>query len=236
MELTNEEKSFRAVAARMNFLTADCPDIQYPSKEIFRSMANPTEKPFKRLKRAARYLLSREAVKFKYEWQEEGAQLKVYTDSDWAGCLRTRKSTSGGVILLGQHCIKTWSLTQSSIALSSAEAEYYAMVEGATKGIGVRTMLGEIGLEVKLTLATGSSAAKSLASRRGIGKIWHLDTKWLWLQAEVASGSIRLEKVPGEKNPADLLTKYKGRTEVARLLAEMSIAVLCSKFGKSALS
>ena len=92
MELTKEEKkSFRAVAARMNFLAADCPDIQFPAKEICRSMANPTEKSFKKLKRAARYLLSREAVMFKYEWQEEGAQLKVYTDSEWAGCLCTRK-------------------------------------------------------------------------------------------------------------------------------------------------
>ena len=224
MELAIEEKkSFRAVAARMNFLASDCPDIQFPSKEICRSMSNPTEKSFQKLKRAARYLLSREAVKFKYEWQEDGVQLKVYTDSDWAGCLRTRKSTSGGVIMLGRHCIKTWSLTQSSIALSSAEAEYYAMVEGATRAIGARTMLDEIGVKVNLTLATDSSAAKSLGSRRGTGKIRHLATKWLWLQAEVANGSIRLVKVPGEKNPADVLTKYKSRSEIARSSNEMSI-------------
>ena len=61
-----EKKVFRAAAARLNFLAADCPDIQFPSKEVCRHMANPTEKAFRKLKRVARYLLSRNAVQFQY--------------------------------------------------------------------------------------------------------------------------------------------------------------------------
>ena len=226
-ELTKEEKtSFRAVAARLNFLAADCPDSQLPAKEVCRDMAEPTAEAFRKLKKVARYLLFRKAVSFRFVWQREGEQLRVFTDSDWAGCLKTRKSTSGGVVKLGTHCIKTWCLSQAAIALSSAEAEYYSMVEGATRGIGIKTMLGELGVPVDIVLATDSSAAKSLGSRRGTGKIRHIETKWLWLQAEVAQGRIRLEKVPGDINPADVLTKYKNAKGIEELLGRMGVDVV----------
>ena len=126
--------------------------------------------------------------------------------------------------MLGNHCLRTWCLTQGAIVLSSAEAEYYAMVEGATRGIGVQTMLREIGIEAAIVLSTDSSAAKSLGSRRGTGRIRHLETKWLWLQLEVAAGRIKLEKVAGELNPADLLTKYKNAAEIEKLLGLMSMS------------
>eukprot|EP00973_Karenia_brevis_P049836 6920619-Karenia_brevis.AAC.1 len=54
---------------------------------------------------------------------------EVYPDSDWGGNDRDRKSTSGGVWMFGEHCIKTWSAGQGAYALSSAEAELYGMVE-----------------------------------------------------------------------------------------------------------
>jgi hypothetical protein len=227
VELSPMEKtSFRAVAARLNFLAADCPDVQFPAKEVCRNMSSPTLGAFRKLKKVARYLLSRDAVRFTFEWQQEGMQLTIYTDSDWAGCLKTRRSTSGGVVMLGRHCLKTWCLTQTAVALSSAEAEYYAMVEGATRGIGIKTMLEELGVCVKIVLATDSSAAKSLGSRRGTGRIRHLETRWLWLQLEVAKGNIKLAKVAGDVNPADVLTKYKGSKEISKLLDRMNIAVM----------
>ena len=72
--------------------------------------------------------------------------------------------------MIGGHCIKAWSHTQGPIALSSAEAEYYAMVEGAARAKGLQTLAKEIGLlgmDGPITLNTDSSAAKSFASRRG---------------------------------------------------------------------
>ena len=86
--------------------------------------------------------------------------MKVATDSDWAGCKRTRKSTNGGVIWLGNHCIKAWSVTQAALALSSAEAEYYAMVDGVLKAKGIQTLGAELGfknLDGVIRLGTDSS-------------------------------------------------------------------------------
>jgi hypothetical protein len=220
-----EATSFRAVAARLNYLAQDSPDIQYPAKEICREMARPTTRSWRRLKTLARFVLEREAVVWKYEWQDDGAEIVLYTDSDWAGCRRTRRSTSGGLILVGNHCIKTWSSTQLPIALSSAEAEYYSMVDGTARCLGARSMCAEIGVIAQgpILLYADASAARAFASRRGVGKMRHLETRHLWLQSRVASREVVLGRVAGEDNPADLLTKYHHVRDVRRHLQTMSI-------------
>eukprot|EP00973_Karenia_brevis_P063047 8763922-Karenia_brevis.AAC.1 len=73
--------------------------------------------------------------------------------------------------MLGEHCIKTWSSTQGAYALSSAEAELYAMVEGVTRAKGLINLAREIGfvdLSNIVQLGTDSSAAKSFVCRRGL--------------------------------------------------------------------
>ena len=68
------------------------------------------------LMRLARYLKGARRVKMKYEdIQDYDAKfIDVYTDSDWAKCQITRKSTSAGMLCVGQGVIKSWSKTQTS--------------------------------------------------------------------------------------------------------------------------
>ena len=82
----------------------------------------------------------------------------------------SRKSTSGGNIMLGKHCLKTWSSTHGAVALSSAEAEFYAMVEAVIRAKGLQSVASELGLKSvsgPIRVATDSNAAKSFVSRRG---------------------------------------------------------------------
>ena len=99
------------------------------------------------------------------------------------------------------------------------------MVEGATRGIGMRTLLSELGVAADIILHTDSSAAKALASRKGVGRLRHIETRWMWLQIEVAKGRIQLEKVRGDLNPADILTKYKNMHEIEELLYPIGLEV-----------
>ena len=138
-------------------------------------------------------------------------ELVIWCDSDWAGCKRTRKSTSGAVFMFGKHCLKTFSRTQDGIALSSGEAEFVAIVEAACTGLGIQAMLSDMGVQVKLKIMTDSSSAKSMVSRRGVGRVRHLDVKDLWIQERVAKGDFVMRKVPGERNLADPLTKNVSR-------------------------
>ena len=56
--------------------------------------------------------------------------IKVFVDSNWAGCRKSRKPTSGGIIFFGDVAVRAWSGNQAVIALSSGEAEYYAALKG----------------------------------------------------------------------------------------------------------
>ena len=73
-------------------------------------MSKPTENSWNALGRLCRYLTGLPRLVYTYGWQDVDA-IDVYTDTDWAGCPRTRKSTSGGCVMLGKHAIKTWSTT-----------------------------------------------------------------------------------------------------------------------------
>jgi hypothetical protein len=217
---------FRALAARLNYLAQDAPEIQFAAKEVCRDMAKPTQDSWRKLKILARFVLEREAVVWQFEWQDGvDLVLRVFSDSDWAGCRRTRRSTSGGAVLLGSHCLRTWSSTQAPIALSSAEAEYYAMVEAATRTLGLRSMLGELGIGLSggIELWSDSSAARCFAARKGVGKMRHLEVRHLWLQAEVGGQRVLLRRVAGEANPADLMTKYLGVKDVLKHLACLNL-------------
>ena len=118
--------------------------------------------------------------------------------------------------MLGSHCVNTWSSTQKTVALSSGEAEYLAMVKGGSIGLGIRSMLGDFNIEMitKLIIKVDSTAAIGIANRRGLGKIRHIDVADLWLQDRVYRGEMTIAKVPGEANLVDGLTKYLDRKKL----------------------
>ena len=110
--------------------------------------------------------------------------------------------------MLGDHVIKAYSATQSVIALSSGEAEFYGMTKGASVGLGVKGMAHDMGIDLGIDLYTDAAAANGIANRIGLGKVRHLETNQLWIQAKVAEGTLGVHKVKGTENPADALTKY----------------------------
>ena len=73
--------------------------------------------------------------------------------------------------MFGSHCLKTYSQTQETIALSSGESEFYGIVKVATMGIGTESTFKDLGLEVEVQVKTDSSAARSISPRRGAGRV-----------------------------------------------------------------
>ena len=210
---------FRGQAARSNYLAADRIDLQFGAKEICRFMSSPTETSVAAMKRLGRYLLDHKRLVWTYPWQQaEG--IDVYSDTDWSGCPRTRRSTSGGCVMLGKHCIRTWSSTQPSVTLSSGEAEFYGLVKAAGAGLGHQSIMKDLGLDTPVCVWTDSSAALGIATRSGLGKLRHLETHMLWVQEKVRTGAIAVRKVRGDVNPADLFTKHlPSRDKIHQLTA-----------------
>ena len=201
-------RSYRSMTMRASYLAQDRPDITFAAKELARSMQAPTVGDWRALKRLGRYLIGRPRVVLRFERQHMPTRFDCSVDTDWAGCVRTRRSTNGGALLLGRHLIETWSTTQAVTALSSGEAEFYGIVKGGSVLLGMMSLMSDMGLKIHGTVWTDSTTGKGIASRRGLGKVRHINTSFLWVQERVATNDFLLAKVKGEENVADLMTKH----------------------------
>ena len=108
---------------------------------------------------------------------------------------------------------------------------YYGIVKASSVGLGVKAMMADLGFDLDLEVLTDASAAKGIASRRGLGKTRHVAVHFLWVQERVKNGDLVVSKVWGGDNPADLLTKYLTRDKMDKCMLTFGLEY---KGGRSA--
>ena len=161
-------------------------------------MAEPNEGAWIMLMRLVRYLVGHGRLVQVISEQRYVKALRVDTDSDYAGCVLTMRSTTCAHLFHGVNLIKAGSWTQGTRSLSVAKSEFHAGVEGASILLGAKSMTIDFGEGVAwCVLGTDSSSAKSTMERRGAGRIRHFHCPMLWLQERVDSDEIRIEKPKG---------------------------------------
>lgn len=126
------------IGSLMYAMIATRPDIAYAVGLLSRFMVNPGKRHLECAKRVLRYL--RGTISLSLEFSGD-LLLKGFSDADWAGCPDERKSTSGFVFYLGNGAISWKSSRQTTVALSSTEAEYIALCTAAREGIWLRRLL-----------------------------------------------------------------------------------------------
>ena len=150
-----------------------------------------------------------------------GSEIVVESDSDHAGCIRTRKSTSGGIIRWGDYVLKWWSKTQPTIALSSGEAELAALIRATSEGLGIQSTMQEFGIEAPLKIKGDAIAAMGMVKRQGLGRVRYLAVADLWIQQKAKDGSAKYEKLPGAQNTSDIMTKAVEAEVLERHMREL---------------
>ena len=100
---------FRRIVARANFLSEDRMDIQTAVKEAARNIALPRQYHMDKLLIVAKYLVGHMRYVTKFSRREQVHAINSFGDLDFAGEVETRKRTSGGTLMLGDHPIKKWS-------------------------------------------------------------------------------------------------------------------------------
>ncbi len=192
-------------------------------------MASPARGDWALMKRVGRYLLGAPRAVQEFPWQGLQGQLDTYVDSDWAGCKTSCRSTSGGAAKIGWHLIKSWSTTQATVAMSSAEAELYALTKGAANSLGFMAMAADLGIALDATVHSDASAALGIVQRRGLGKLRHIRVQYLWVQDRLRRGDFQVRKVPGKQNPADLLTKHLPAQEIQSHMESLGFVTSASR-------
>ncbi len=128
--------------------------------------------------------------------------------------------------MLGSHMVMAWSSTQGVVALSSGEAELYALTKGAANTLGMISLALDFGMYLDGKVHSDASAAIGMVNRTGAGKLRHVRVQYLWVQDKVRSGELGVVKVPGEENPADLLTKHVNAQTLSRHVWRLGFEVL----------
>ena len=204
---SEDSRMYRSLVMRAAYLSLDRADIAESVKCLARSMATPDETSWLKLKRLARYLVYRPRVIQLFKPQRMYSRMRTFCDSDHAGCVKTRKSTTGISVMCGQHLLKCSSTLQSTVSLSSGESEFYAIVKAASTSMGIKELFREWNVELDIVVLSDSSAARGMCSRRGLGKTRHVQTRYLWVQQKIKDKEIELIAVGTDKNVADLCTK-----------------------------
>ena len=119
----------------------------------------------------------------------------------------------------GNHVLCTWSVTQAVQALSSGEAEFYAVLKGTVEALGLSAVAEELGFIFRPPrVGSDSTAAKGTAYRHGLGKLKHLDLKYLWIQEAARAKRVVIVKEDTETNFGDLMTKHLAEEKMIKLL------------------
>ena len=121
---------------RAAYLAQDRPDLQVATRSLAQGLQRPTSSHMLMPKRVARYLRYRPRMAQFFPHQKKARPFVMWSDADHAGCVKTRKSVSGGVLMAGGCCIKSYSKGQGVVSLSSGESEYHALVSSASSLLG----------------------------------------------------------------------------------------------------
>ena len=228
-----EHKVYRTAVGKLLWLALVRGDIAYATKELSRDVTAPTMQSVAKCKHLLRYLIGTRMCVLRLHnrrinwpmviapWTSMFIGIRTGLDA-----LRPRKSTSGSTVnVLGCNVVST-ARTQGTLALSSGEAELYAIGQGVSEALFVRSMLLESKLAKKVSVIahTDSTAGKSMATRFGTGKkTKHVELRFLYVQNLVQMGLLRMAKIEGTRNPADLMTKYVATDVLQRLKAHIGV-------------
>jgi len=224
IKLEGDEKALYArCGMRLLFLAQDRLDCGHAVRRISTSVASPDREAMARLKRLGRYLSGKRRLANLLPVEGSGIEeLEGCSDSDWAQNLVTRKSVSCGTFRIGGCLQGGYVRGQDVLATSSGQAEFFACGSLVNEGIGICQVYSELGFPLEFIVKLDSAAAIGMCQRRGVGKVRHLDIRYLHVQDCLRDGRITaIQKIPGEEKLADVGTKVLGRERLEFLTDQL---------------
>ena len=222
---------YRSLVGSLLYLQLTRPDISYAVKELSRFLNNPGPKMWAAAKNVLHYLKGtiHHGIQFggkaAYNTLAKSPdQLVGFSDSDWAGQVDDRKSTSGLIFFLNNGAITYASKTQKCVALSTAESEYVALGEAAREALYLRMLLKDLGLEqTEPTVIFEDNVACEKLTKHNIqhSRTKHIEIKHHFIREAVQNKSIDVQHLASTEMLADLLTKGLAAPQFLKLRHSM---------------
>ncbi|KAG8501848.1 hypothetical protein CXB51_004653 [Gossypium anomalum] len=196
-----------AVGSLMYAMVCSRPDLSYAVSAVSRYMANPSKEHWKAVQWILRYLRGTTDVCLQFGRTEDG--VIGYVDADFAGDLDRRRSLTGYVFTIG-GCAISWKATlQTTVALSTTEAEYMAITEACKKAIWLKGLFSELNedLQISTVFCDSQSAIFLTKDQMFYERTKHIDVRYHFVRDIIARGDIVVSKISTHENPADMITK-----------------------------
>lgn len=205
VDITNYRQ---AIGKLMYLMVCTRPDISYAVSLLSRFMAEPKEKHWRFIKQLLKYIKSTRDYSLIYPKQNV-ITLTGYSDSDHAGDLSDRKSTSGFIFILSGCAISWRSNKQKTVAISSTEAEYIGLSDAAQEAIWLKKLINELGTNIEQVTICGDnlSSMQIVKNSHCHNRSKHIDVRYHFIKDHYTNGNISLQYIESEKLCADFLTK-----------------------------
>ena len=216
--------SYRGMIGSLLYLTASRPDIMYATCLCARFQADPRDVHLIAVKRIFRYLKGTPNLGIWYP-KDSGFNLVGYTDSDYAGSVVDRKSTSGSCQFLGGRLISWYSKKQQTVSNSTAEAEYIAAGSCCAQILWIRNQLKDYGFALdKIPIFCDNTSAIAISNNPvQHSRTKHIDIRYHFIREHVMDGTVELHFVPTEEQTADIFTKSVDESTFIRLVGKLGM-------------
>jgi hypothetical protein len=208
---------YRSMVGSLRYLVNTRPDLAFAVGLVSRFLEEPHEEHWAAVKHIMRYVAGTVDYGLCYRIKEKGgdqAQLLGFGDSDFAGDVDDRKSTTGVLYCLGDSPITWHSSKQKVVALSTCEAEYVAAGSGACQGVWLARLLKElVGSELRAPVLKVDNKSAIDLSKNPVhhDRSKHIEVKFHYIRECVEGGKIVLEQISTRDQLADIMTKPLGR-------------------------
>jgi len=209
-EFMKDKLYMRAVGKLIWLALATRPDLAYAVSQLARFNAKPGPTHWVAVKRVFRYIAGTLDYKIVYGPSSHPANFITYSDSDYAGCPDSAKSTSGFVLLMGGGAVSWSSKLQTRVARSSTEAEYIAAESAGREMAFFRYVFEDMGYTVPLPrplAMDNQSAIQAARNPEHQGRMKHIDPIYHGFRECVEHKEIAPYYVPTLEMVADILTK-----------------------------
>lgn len=213
-EESNNYPYREAVGALAYLMVATRPDIAYAVSVVSRNLEKPTRSDWNRVKRILRYLKGTTSLSIQYKPKTlTRPELEGYSDADYGGDLTTGRSTTGIVCLYNGGPVSWTSRRQSTVALSTTEAELVAASEGARELVWLTRIFEDITMVKSVpNLHVDNEAAVKLAHNPEFHKrTKHIRIRHFYVRELVSEGAILVKRIGTRDQIADILTKGLSR-------------------------
>jgi hypothetical protein len=198
---------------------------------VSRFMETPTTEHWAAVKRIVRYIAGTTEYGCTYKsYAISELKLLGFSDSDHAGDLEKRRSTSGVLFFLNGNAITWCSQKQRLVSLSSCEAEYIAAASAACQGVWLSRLIADLTSSKvqSFRLLMDNKAAIELSKNPVFHeRSKHIDTRYHFIRECVANGVAEVEHIGTDRQLADILTKPLGRVKFIEMRQKLGVSEVC---------